>query len=292
MTGKIMKGIGGFYYVEAADVVYECKARGNFRKQHITPLAGDVVEIQVDEIKGNVITAILPRRNVLVRPAVANIDQLFIVVSSTDPEIRPLMIDRLIAVCEMKEITPIIVFTKVDLSDAYMPYVDIYKSAGFQTAAVNTQTGEGADVVRALLKDKVSAFAGNTGVGKSSLLNAISPQLRLKTGETSKKLGRGRHTTRQCELLKVCGGYVADTPGFSSVDTEKYTFIPKDKLADCFREFRPYLSACRFTSCRHLNDKGCAVVQAVEDGKISKSRYASYAAMYEEVRSVEEWQKK
>lgn len=292
MTGKIMKGIGGFYYVEAADTVYECKARGNFRRQHITPLAGDNVKIQADEVKGNVITEILPRKNALTRPAVANIDQLFIVASSTDPDIRPLMIDRLIAVCEIKEITPVVVFTKIDLSDAYQSYQEIYTAAGFSTACVNTQTGEGAGTVRALLKDHVSAFAGNTGVGKSSLLNAVSPELHLKTGETSKKLGRGRHTTRQCELLKVCGGYVADTPGFSSVDTEKYTYIPKEELAGCFREFRPYLGSCRFTSCRHLNDKGCAVTQAVQDGRIAKSRYASYVAMYEEVRSVEEWEKR
>ncbi len=292
MTGMIMKGIGGFYYVEAADTVFECKARGNFRRQHITPLAGDHVEFQTDEVKGNVITAILPRKNELIRPAVANIDQLFIVASSADPQINPLMIDRLTAVCEIKQIEPVIVFTKIDLGDAYKSYQKVYANAGFRTVAVNTQNGSGAEQVAKLLKDRVSAFAGNTGVGKSSLLNAISPQLQLQTGETSKKLGRGRHTTRQCELLKVCGGYVADTPGFSSVDTERYTFIPKEELAACFREFRPYLNECRFTSCRHLNDKGCAVAQAVQAGKIAQSRYASYKSMYEEVRHVEEWEKR
>ena len=290
MTGMIMKGIGGFYYVEAADTVFECKARGNFRRQHITPLAGDHVEFQTDEVKGNVITAILPRKNELIRPAVANIDQLFIVASSADPQINPLMIDRLTAVCEIKQIEPVIVFTKIDLGDAYKSYQKVYADAGFRTVAVNTQNGSGAEQVAKLLKDRVSAFAGNTGVGKSSLLNAISPQLQLQTGETSKKLGRGRHTTRQCELLKVCGGYVADTPGFASLDTGKACYIPKENLQYAFPEFAPYVHECRFTGCAHRAEKGCAVLEALKEGKISQSRYDSYAAMYDEVKDIKDWE--
>lgn len=294
-SGKIVKGIGGFYYVDADDVIYECKARGNFRQQRITPLIGDNVEISVNEndCAENRIEKIFERKNELVRPPLANLDQLFIISSVVDPKLNTLIIDKMVAIAEYKYIEPIIVITKTDLDDDYKEAENTYKSAGFKVIICDNTMGSGADEIRALLKGKISAFCGNTGVGKSSLLNNIFPELELATGETSKKLGRGRHTTRHCELFKADGGYIADTPGFSSLDIERCEKIYKDDLPHCFREFAPYINDCKFnTNCSHINDKGCAVCQAVADGKISQSRHASYVTMYNEVKDIKEWQKK
>lgn len=291
IEGRLIKGIGGFYYVETADGIYECKARGIFRKQKIKPLAGDLVTISVNENAENTIEKIAKRKNTLVRPPLANLDTLFIVASVTDPAINTLVTDRLIAVSELKQITPVVVLTKTDLSKAYKKYCDIYTSAGFRVIICNNMSGSGSEEVADMLKGKISAFAGNTGVGKSSLLNCIDKSLALETGETSKKLGRGKHTTRQCELFKVCGGYVADTPGFSSVDFEQSEKILKQDLPYCFREFEPFLDKCKFlTNCSHINDKGCAVVQAVKNGIISEERHNNYISLYNEVKDIKEWQ--
>lgn len=293
LEGRLIKGIGGFYYVEAADTIYECKARGVFRKQKITPLVGDIVSITINENAENTVDEIKARKNALVRPALANLDQLFVVASIVDPAINTTVIDRIIAIAEFKHIEPVVILTKIDLSDHYMKYYDIYSKAGFKVILCDNSTGSGSDEVRAMLADKVSAFTGNTGVGKSSLLNAIDSRLAVETGETSKKLGRGKHTTRHCELFKVAGGYVADTPGFSSVDFERCEKILKDDLPYCFREFEPYLDKCRFqTNCAHINDKGCAVVEAVNNGYISRERHNSYIDLYNEVKDIKEWQKK
>lgn len=293
LEGRLIKGIGGFYYVEAADTIYECKARGVFRKQKITPLVGDIVSITINDNAENTVDEIKARKNALVRPALANLDQLFVVASIVDPAINTTVIDRIIAIAEFKHIEPVVVLTKIDLSDHYMKYYDIYSKAGFKVVLCDNSTGSGSDEVRAMLADKVSAFTGNTGVGKSSLLNAIDSRLAVETGETSKKLGRGKHTTRHCELFKVAGGYVADTPGFSSVDFERCEKIFKDDLPYCFREFEPYLDKCRFqTNCAHINDKGCAVVEAVNNGYISRERHNSYIDLYNEVKDIKEWQKK
>jgi len=290
--GKIVKGIGGFYYVDADDVIYECKARGNFRNDNLTPLVGDNVEFSINENAENRIEKILERKNSLVRPPLANIDVLFIICSLVDPKINTLITDRLIAVAEYKNIQPIIVLTKTDLDDNYSEYVDIYENAGFRVITVNNESFEGAQEFKNIISGKVCAFTGNTGVGKSTLLNNLFPALELETGETSKKLGRGKHTTRHSELFKFEGGYVADTPGFSSLDIQRYDKIMKEDLPYCFREFRDYLGECRFNSCTHINDKGCAVCKALEEGKISKSRHSSYVAMYNEVKDIKEWQKK
>jgi ribosome small subunit-dependent GTPase A len=229
----------------------------------------------------------------LIRPPLANIDTLFIVSSIIDPQINTVVLDRLIAIAEYKEIEPVIVFTKVDLDESYKKYVDIYNKAGFKTIVCDNKTGSGSDEVKSLLKDKISAFAGNTGVGKSSLLNNIDFSLSLATGETSKKLGRGKHTTRHCELFKCAGGYIADTPGFSSLDIERCEKIMKNELPHCFREFDDYIYNCKFlNNCSHINDKGCAVRNAVENGIISQSRYNSYVQMYNEVKDIKEWEKK
>ena len=290
IKGKIIKGIGGFYYVEAAETVYECKLRGNFRNLNITPLVGDDVEISLGENADNRIETVLPRKNALVRPPLANLDQLFIVSSTVEPAVNTFIIDKMIAIAEYKSIEPIIVFTKIDLDDSYLTYEEIYRRSGFKTVVCCNADGRGADEVRALLKGRISAFTGNTGVGKSSLLNAIDADLSLKTGETSKHLGRGKHTTRHCELYKVNSGYVADTPGFSSLDFERCEKILKDELFSCFREFEPYFGQCKFSTCAHINEKGCAVCEAVKEGNIQKSRHDSYVQMYNEVKDIKEWE--
>ncbi len=292
-NGLIVKGIGGFYYVETADGVYECKARGIFRKKKITPLVGDRVQITLNSNAENTIDVIEDRKNFLVRPPLANIDRLFIVSSVSDPAVNTAVLDRLIAIAEYKNIEPVIVFTKIDLDGSYKMYCDIYEKAGFKTIVCDNTAGLGAEEVKELLKDKISAFTGNTGVGKSTLLNSVAPDLNLATGQTSKKLGRGKHTTRHCELFKVAGGYVADTPGFSSLDIERCETIMKDDLPYCFREFRPFLDECKFSAnCSHINDKGCAVKKAVDDGVISESRHNSYIQMYDEVKNIKEWEMK
>ena len=290
-TGLIIKGIGGFYYVRTADGnTVTCKARGVFRKAKITPLVGDKVRFSMVDDEEGVIDEIIPRKNSLVRPPVANIDRLFIVSSVRDPSPSTLIIDKTIAAAEIKDIEPVLVITKTDMGE-YDQLKEIYSSVGIKTVFVSSVTKEGTEEVRELLKGCISAFTGNSGVGKSTLLNAIMPELFLETGETSKKLGRGRHTTRHVELFEVeSGGYVADTPGFSTMDMERYDLIEKEKLPFAFREFEPYLGECKFTSCSHTCEKGCAVLEAVKEGKIKQSRMDSYIAMYNEVKDIKQWQ--
>lgn len=289
LNGTIIKGIGGFYYVEAADEIYECKARGVFRKEKLSPLVGDKVTISINENAENTIYEIMPRKNALTRPPVVNINNLIIVVSTVEPKPSTLVIDKLIAVAEHKNIEPIIVITKSDLASAQEIF-DIYTLAGFKTIIVSNETKDGVDEVKAVLKDKISALTGNSGVGKTSLLNNLDETLALKTAQISKKLGRGRHTTRQAELYRVCDGFVVDTPGFSSFEIDKSDIILKDELAYCFRDFSDYIEKCKFyPSCTHTADKGCAVVEAVNEGKISKSRHNSYVQLYNEVKDIKEW---
>lgn len=287
--GIIIKGIGGFYYVETSEGLFECKARGVFRKSGIKPLAGDRVQISINDKAENTIEKIYDRKNSLDRPPVANVDKLFIVSSVCEPKPVLLIIDRLTALAVINKIEPIVVFTKTDLDNA-SAYVEIYKKAGIKSFAVSCVNGDGVDLVKNELKGCISAFCGNTGVGKSSLLNAIDETLSLKTGEISDKLGRGRHTTRHSEMIKVEGGYVADTPGFSSFDIEENEIILKDDLPYAFKEFEDYLGKCKFTSCLHVKDKGCRILQAVEEGDIPVSRHESYCAMMEEAKSVKEWE--
>ncbi|MDD5952460.1 MAG: ribosome small subunit-dependent GTPase A [Oscillospiraceae bacterium] len=289
--GLLLQGIGGFYYVEAEGTVYECKARGVFRKKKQKPLAGDHVTLLLEDGTAT-ITELLPRKNSLIRPPLANMDQLFLVSSVRDPSPNLLVLDKMIAVAEDKNIEPVVIFSKTDLGDA-APLVDLYRRVGLPVIAVSQTSPDGIEEIRSRLKGKVSAFAGNTGVGKSTLLNRISTAFQRETGEISQKLGRGRHTTRSAELLKLdCGGYVADTPGFSTVDIERYDMVKKDDLQYAFREFSPYLGTCKFQSCAHIGEKGCAVCAAVERGEIAKSRHDSYVSMYNEVKDIKEWQRK
>ncbi len=290
--GIILKGIGGLYFVETADAVFECRARGIFRKIGEKPLAGDNVEIHIaSDGAENTIEKIYPRSSELMRPPVANIDRLFILSSIREPSPNTLIIDKMTAIACSKNIEPVVVITKDDLGDT-SEFRDIYEKAGIPFFSVSSRDGRGVEEIKAMLKGHISAFAGNTGVGKSSLLNLIDPELALKTGEISDKLGRGRHTTRAVEIYPLCGGYVADTPGFSSLTGENSEIIPIDELPFCFPEFEEYLGKCRFTTCRHINDRGCEIVKAVEDGKISVSRHNSYAALYNEAKDIKEWEKK
>lgn len=289
LNGIITKGIGGFYYVEAAGQIYECKARGIFRKEKITPLVGDNVSVAVDESGKNTIDSIGERRNFFNRPPIANVDKLIIVSSTCEPTPNMLIIDRLTAIAYHKNVRPVIVFTKDDLHSA-KEFADIYSAVDIPTYIVSCKTGEGIDSVKKELDGCISVFTGNSGVGKSSLLNCIEPQFSLETGEISQKLGRGRHTTRHVELFKYGTGYIADTPGFSSLDFMTNDIIKKDELADCFPEFEPYLGKCKFTSCAHINDKGCKIKEAVDNGEINTSRHESYKALYNEVKDIKDWQ--
>lgn len=285
--GIITKGIGGFYYVEVANATYECKARGVFRKNRITPLVGDVVDITVNENAENTIDKIYDRKNFLLRPPVSNIDNLIIVVSTVEPKPNFLVIDKLIATAEYKNIEPVIVVSKTDLSD-YKSIVDAYKNSGITLIVI--EDDDDVQKVRDLMRCKITAFTGNSGVGKTTLLNKIDSSLNLVTGAISDKLGRGRHTTREAQLFNVCGGYVIDTPGFSSLDFAKTEIIRKDDLPYCFREFREYLGQCKFTSCSHTADKGCAICEAVEKGLISKVRHDNYIQMYNQAKEIKEWE--
>ncbi len=289
-SGVILQSIGGFYYVETADAVYECRARGVFRKERITPLSGDRVTIMVQDDGSGILQEILPRRNVLVRPPVANLDCLAIVASIAEPRPNLQLLDKLIAVAENAGIEPIVVITKSDLDDT-QALETIYRHAGFPVFSVNHTSVESAAPLKAFLQGKITALTGNSGVGKSSLLNIIDPHICRETGEISKKLGRGRHTTRSVILLPLsCGGYLADTPGFSALDLERTQPIDKDALFDCFREFEPYFGKCRFTGCSHVHEPNCAIRAAVETGEISRSRYDSYVAMYEEAKTRKSWE--
>ena len=290
LDGIIIKGIGGFYYVEAAGEVFECKARGAFRKKRITPLAGDNVKITVREGKENTIDEILERKNSLVRPPVANIDTLIVVSSIKEPVPSLLVIDKLTAIAVDKGIKPCVVFSKSDLADT-TEYEEIYKKAGIEVCSVCNKTGEGVDKVKAMIGEGITVFTGNTGVGKSSLLNAIDSRFSLATGEISDKLGRGRHTTREVTLYHIGEGLVADTPGFSSLDIQESSeIIVKENLPFCFPEFSDYLGCCKFTSCSHTVEKGCAILQALGEGKISPKRHENYVAMYNDVKDLKEWE--
>lgn len=292
LEGLILEGIGGFYYVETADAVYECKARGTFRRDGITPVAGDRVEITVQADGTGTLHRILPRRNVLVRPPVANLDQLAVIASVAEPAPNALLLDKLIAIAEQKGVEPLLVITKSDLQDTAV-WEETYRLAGIPVFTVTTTAPETAAPLREQLRGKVTAFAGNSGVGKSSLLNVIEPQWQRETGEISHKLGRGRHTTRSAVLFRLpFGGYLADTPGFSALDMERIHPIDKEDLSDCFREFRALFGQCRFTGCSHVHEPDCAVKAAVQRGEIATSRYESYCAMYAQVETRKPWENK
>ena len=289
--GIIRKALSGFYYVQAGEEEVTCRARGKFRHQKRTPLVGDRVAFTRQPDGSGSLDEILPRRNAFQRPAVANIDQLVIIASGAIPVSDPYLLDRIISLAESKDCQPILCVNKWDLVPAQQ-LLEIYQKAGIPALAVSAATGQGIEDLRALLAGKISAFTGNSGVGKSSILNALDPTFGLATGEISEKLGRGRHTTRHVELFPVAGGLIADTPGFSAFDQEKGgQVLDKETLAETFREFRPYLGQCRFVGCAHVKEKGCAVLEALAEGKIAPSRHRSYVRLYELAKENKPWEK-
>lgn len=288
MEGLIVKALSGFYYVETEEGVIECKARGKFRNVGASPLVGDRVSLIKEGEKG-VVDKIFDRKNYLDRPPLANIDKLFIVSSAVTPAPNALLIDRLTALCEHKNITPIIVFNKNDEGDV-SDYVKRYSAIGYKSLECSAKTGDGCDAIRSELEGSISAFTGNSGVGKSSILNILFPDLSLSTGEVSEKLGRGRHTTRHCELFRHSfGGYVADTPGFSSLEADAASLDFKDDLINCFPEFSEFQGICKFSNCKHIGESGCAVCDAVKEGKIHPERHNSYLTIYNELKDLKHW---
>lgn len=288
--GLILKSVGGLFFVETADKIIECKARGIFRKENITPCAGDRAVVESEDGRTGVITEIMQRKNSIIRPPLANLDYLVFVVSTCQPSPNYLILDKFTAIARYKEIDSIIVITKNDLKKR--PDIEeVYKKIGLKVFVTDYENENSYMPLYNMLAGKISAFTGNTGAGKSTLLNHIDSSLALATGEISKKLGRGRHTTRQVELFKLKnGGYIADTPGFSTFETNKYDIIFKDKLKLCFPEFDSYEGKCRFPDCAHIGEKGCAVTEAVRNGEIPQSRHESYLEMYEEAKQLKEWE--
>lgn len=289
--GIILKALSGFYYVDCGGVMVTCRARGKLRHQKVTPLVGDRVQVTRLPDGSGALDGILPRTNEFQRPAVANIDQLVIIASGVVPVTDPFLIDRVAAIADSKEgCECLIVINKCDLSTADALY-NTYVSAGFPTLRVSAETGEGIPALSQAIVGKVSAFTGNSGVGKSSILNALEPNFHLQVGEVSDKLGRGRHTTRHVELYRLSSGaIVADTPGFSSFDTERMELVRREELERSFREFRPFLGECRFVGCAHVKEKDCAVLEALNQGKIPPTRHESYVRLYEQAKEIKEWE--
>ena len=290
--GIIVKALSGFYYVRQNETVYACRARGKFRRAGVTPLVGDHASFTPLEGGTGVLEEILPRKNQFQRPAVANVDQLVLVVSQAIPVTDPFLIDRLTVIAAMRQCGIVICINKCDLDKGDDLY-RIYHQAGFPVVRVSAQTGEGTDELRDLLSGKVSAFTGNSGVGKSSILNTLHPGFALQTAQVSEKLGRGRHTTRHVELFSLGGGaLIADTPGFSSFDEEGAQLCPKEELQRYFPDFAPYVDECRFLDCSHRKEAGCAVTAAVARGAIQPTRHASYVRLYEQAQSIPDWERK
>ncbi len=288
---RIIKALSGFYYVQTEDGVVECRARGRFRRQDQSPLVGDFVRITRQGDKG-VLEALLPRKNAFIRPAVANIDQLVVLASCAIPVTEPFLIDCVLAIAQLQNVPALVVVNKDDLAPA-QPLAEIYRRAGVPVLVTSAETGEGIEALREALAGKLSCLTGNSGVGKSSLLNRACPQLQLPVGEVSEKLGRGRHTTRHIELYSLGSNtFVADTPGFSAFDTERMELVHKEQLQYAFPEFAPYLGHCQFPDCAHRKEPGCAVRKALAEGKIGQTRYSSYERLYELASQLKEWELK
>lgn len=290
--GRIEKALSGFYYVNTGAEVLQCRARGKFRREGLSPLVGDWVQVRELGNGEGFVEQIEPRRNVFTRPSAANIDQLVIIASGAIPVTDPYLIDRISAIATLKNCQVLVCLNKCDLDSADELY-DIYSGSAIDVLRVSAKTGEGMGKLCEKLNGKLNAFTGNSGVGKSSILNALDEKLTIPVGEVSKALGRGRHTTRHVEMFPLNDNtYVIDTPGFSSFDTEELNLELKAHLPETFPEFLPYMDDCRFVGCKHIKEKGCCVLQAVKEGKIPRSRHASYIRLYEEVKDLKEWEKK
>ncbi|MGN1016278.1 MAG: ribosome small subunit-dependent GTPase A [Faecousia sp.] len=290
-TGRIVRSLSGFYDVAAPSGLITCRARGILRREGVTPLTGDLAEITLERGKG-MVEKILPRRNSFVRPAVANVDALVVFAANVNPITEPFLIDRVAAIAGDQGVSVYLCVNKCDL-DPGVDLVRIYEAAGFPVICTSAETGEGVQQLRQLIRGKLTAFTGNSGVGKSSILNRLCPELGLPVGEVSEKLGRGRHTTRHVELYDLGEDtFVADTPGFSSFDTDQMDVILKENLQYAFPDFGPYLGGCQFRDCSHRSEPGCAVRAALERGDIQPTRYDSYLRLYEKASQVKLWELK
>lgn len=290
-NGRIVKALSGFYDVETPQGICTCKARGRMRKEGVTPLVGDWVEISTAGNHG-MVERVLPRRNAFLRPPVANLDLLVLLAANVNPVTEPFLIDRVTAIAGNQGVDVLVCVNKTDLDDG-AALVSIYRHAGFHVISTSARTGEGVETLRQAIAGKTVAFTGNSGVGKSSVLNCLAPQLALQVGEVSEKLGRGRHTTRHVQLYKLPDGtYIADTPGFSSFDTEQMELVVKENLQYAFPDFAPYLGQCQFQDCAHRKEPGCRVRQAVAAGQIEPTRYQSYLRLYEHAMEIKLWELK
>ena len=290
--GVIIKALSGFYYVKTAEGVLECKARGRFRLDGTSPLVGDRVQCSLDAQGRGRIDRVEERKNWFVRPTVANIDALVFVAANTNPVTDPFLIDRVSVIAEESDCDLIVCLNKTDLNAGEDLY-QIFTGAGFPVIRTSAETGEGIEELRIALRGKISAFTGNSGVGKSSLLNRLLPELNIPTAEVSEKLGRGKHTTRHTELFELEeGSYVADTPGFASFEIQMMQTIAKEDLQFDFPEFAPYIGKCRFADCAHLKEPGCAVREALDSGEIGRSRYSSYVRLYDLTAKQKPWEQK
>ena len=321
--GRLMRGVGGLYEIALRQGETPlsgrrilCRAKGNFRHEGITPLVGDEVLVSFDDAAlprdetgnvvasadggGAVIEEVLPRRNALIRPPMANLDILFITFAAAQPTPALETVDKLISIAEYNHIEPVVVIGKRDVApDEADRLRNIYTVAGFSAFALSAGTGEGVAELRDFLQThmagKTAAFAGASGVGKSTMLNALFPSLALQTGEISRRIERGRHTTRRVELYPLDGvqeAFIADTPGFSMLDFVRFDFFSKDDVADTMREFSPYIGACRYKKCTHTREEGCAILAAVREGDVPESRHQSYVAMFDALKNKREWSKK
>lgn len=299
----IIKGVGGLYTVLAGTDRVNCRARGVFRHEKITPLVGDSVEILADGDSAEyVIDRILPRKCSLVRPAVANLTHLFAVIPSAKPKPDLVTVDKLVSIAENRGIEPVIIVNKSDISPEETERIkNIYDGAGFTCMALSAATGDGCDALTDYFREEsskgvmIAALAGASAAGKSTLMRRLFPSLELKTGEVSRKTERGRHTTRHVELFPATDDgrcFIADTPGFSLLDFAKYNFCDLSELPYTFREFSDCLGKCRYTKCTHTKEEGCAVLEKLREGKISKYRHDSYVALYNEIKSIPEWKRK
>jgi len=289
-SGIIFKALSGFYYVESEGNNVECRARGKFRLENVTPLVGDRVEFTYTEPGKGILSEVYPRKNSFIRPPIANIEKMVIIASEAIPVTDPYLIDKMTAIARKNDCEAVICINKLDLNPAMRLY-DIYSAAGFQTVRISAETKEGISSLREIISGCICAFTGNSGVGKSSILNSLDPNFGISVGEVSAKLGRGRHTTRHVELFKLsCGAIIADTPGFSAFDTDALA-SPAD-LQHLFPDFEPYTGGCRFLDCAHIKEPGCEVIEALREEKLQKSRWDSYVRLYQKALEFKQWEHK